>query len=273
MMKRSIVIVTIMLAMLVSFTIIMSNGPVWAKETIRYACSAQIYDALEKKRIAAFTKRTGIRVEVHVCSSPSAVNSVRNDYSDIAATARRLYPRHKEYGYWETVFSKDPMAIIVNKKNPVSSLSEEELKDIFSGSMANWNEVRCRGLDKPILLVVPGKNTAAFKNFSRRPMHRALISYDIMTFKSTMVVQVVERFANAISFIARGVADHEGVKTLKIDGLVPENSGYPYYQVFSFVTKGRPSGAVKQFVEDVLSGEGKKMMVKEGMTPFSGDAK
>ncbi len=271
MMKRNIIIGIIMLAVFVSFIFITGNGPVCAKETIKYACSAQIYDALEKKRIAAFTKRTGIAVEVNVCSSAAAVNSVRNDYSDIAATARRLYPRHREYGYWETIFSKDPMAVIVNKKNPVSGISEEELKDIFSGNMANWNEVR--GPDKPILLVVPGKNTAAFKNFSRKPMQRVLISYDIMTFKSTMVVQVVERFPNAISFIAQGVADHEGVKTLKIDGLAPEDSGYPYYQIFSFVTKGKPSGAVKQFVDDVLSGEGKKIMVKEGMTPFSGDAK
>jgi len=270
MMKRNIVIVIIMLAVIVSFTIITDNGPVWAKETIRYSCSAQIYDSLEKKRIAAFTKRTGIAVEVNICSSASAVNSVRNDYSDIAATARRLYPRHKEYGYWETVFSKNPMAIIVNKKNPVSSLSEEVLKDIFSGNMANWNEVG--GPDEPILLVVPGKNTAAFKNFSRRPMGRALISYDIMTFKSTVVFQVVERFPNAISFIAQGVAHHQGVKTLKIDGVAPEDSGYPYYQIFSFVTKGRPSGDVKQFVDDVLSGEGKKIMLEEGVTPFSGDA-
>ena len=269
-MKRNIVIVIIMLAVLVSFTIITDNGSVWAKETIRYSCSAQIYDSLEKKRIAAFTKRTGIAVEVNICSSAAAVNSVRNDYSDIAATARRLYPRHKEYGYWETVFSKNPMAIIVNKKNPVSSLSEEELKDIFSGNMANWNEIG--GSDESILLVVPGKNTAAFKNFSRRPMQRALISYDIMTFKSTGVFQVVERFPDAISFIAQGVGHHGGVKILKIDGLAPQDSGYPYYQIFSFVTKGRPSGAVKQFVDDVLSGEGKKIMLEEGVTPFSGDA-
>ena len=268
-MKKGLINLMVMLVVLVFFSIIAGTGSVWGKETIRYACSAQIYDALEKKRIAAFTKKTGIAVEVLVCSSASAVNSVRNGYSDVAATARRLYPRHKEYGYWETVFSKDPMAVIVNAKNPVSSLSEEDLRDIFSGNIINWKEVG--GPDKPILLVVPGKNTAAFKNFSRRPMQRALISYDIMTFKSTMAIQVVERFPDAISFIARGVASHEGVKTLKIDGLHPKDGGYPYCQVFSFVTKGRPSGAVKQFVDDVLSGEGKEIMAKEGMTPFCGD--
>lgn len=271
MMKKNPFIAAMILALFVSITIIMGTGSVWATETIRYACSAQIYDAVEKKRIEAFTKKTGIAVEVNVCSSAAAVNSVRNDYCDIAATTRRLYPRHKEYGYWETIFSKDPMAIIVNTKNPVSSLSGEALKDIFSGNMASWNEVG--GANEPILLVVPGKNTGAFKNFSHSPMGRNLIVYDIMTFKSTVVVQVVERFPNAISFIAQGVAHHEGLKTLKVDGLAPEDSGYPYYQIFSFVTKGKPSGAVKQFVDDVLSGEGKKIMAKEGLTPFSGEEK
>ena len=105
------------------------------------------------------------------------------------------------------------------------------------------------------------------------PMQRAPIVYDIMTFKSTMVVQIVERFPEAISFIAGGVANHEGVKTLKIDGLAPSDRDYPYYQILSFVTKGRPSGAVKQFVDDALSGEGKKIMIDEGMTPFSEDQK
>ena len=35
MMKRNLVIVTIMLAILLSFTIITGNGPVWAKEACR----------------------------------------------------------------------------------------------------------------------------------------------------------------------------------------------------------------------------------------------
>ena len=94
-MKKNPFIAAMILALFVSITIIMGTGSVWAKETIRYACSAQIYDAVEKKRIEAFTKKTGIAVEVNVCSSAAAVNSVRNDYCDIAATTRRLYPRHK----------------------------------------------------------------------------------------------------------------------------------------------------------------------------------
>jgi len=44
--------------------------------------------------------------------------------------------------------------------------------------------------------------------------------------------------------------------------------GYPYYQVFSFVTKGKPTGAVKEFIDDVLSGPGTKIMLKRGMTPY-----
>jgi len=45
--------------------------------------------------------------------------------------------------------------------------------------------------------------------------------------------------------------------------------GYPHYQVFSFVTKGKPTGAVKEFVDDLLSGPGKKIMKKMGVMPYS----
>ncbi len=266
-MKKNGITVALLLAVFVCTIALVCAGPVWAEESIRYACSAQVYDALENKRIEAFTKRTGIKVDVNVCSSAAAVNSIRNGYSDIAATARRLYSRHQEYGYWETIFSKDPMIVIVNRENPVSNLSVEDLRDIFSGNIAYWNEV-AGGLERPVLLVAPGKNTAAFKNFERNLMQRAPIAYDILTFKSTMVAEVVERFPNAVSFIAGGVANPGTVKTLAIDGVSPADGDYPYYQIFSFVTKGKPEGAVKQFVDDVLSGEGKKMMMEAGMTPY-----
>jgi len=58
------------------------------------------------------------------------------------------------------------------------------------------------------------------------------------------------------------------VKVLKIEGRSPLDMGYPYYQVFSFVTKGKPTGAAKEFIDDVLSGPGTKIMLKRGMTPY-----
>ena len=261
----STLIVLLICAMALSLTLIAPAGSIRAGEGIKYSCSAQIHEALEKGRIDAFTKKTGIKVDVYVCSSGRTVSLLMNDMSDVAATARRLYPRHRDYGYWETIFSKDPLAFIVNGQNPITDITEESLKEVFSRGITNWKELG--GPDKPIFVVVPGKNTAAYSNFSRKPMGRGLITYDLMAHKSTTVIDVVRRFPWSISFISAGAAQREGVKSLKVDGIVPLDRDYPYCQVYSFVTKGKPSGSVKEFIDHLMSEEGKEIMKKSGIVP------
>ena len=268
-MKRISLIVLIICAMALSVSLIEPAGSIRAEEIIKYSCSPQIYEALEKVRIDAFTKKTGIKIDVDVCSSPTAVRLLMRDMSDVAATAWRLYPRYKVYGLWEIPFSSDPLAIIVNVQNPLTGVTEEELKEIFSGSITNWKEIG--GPDKPIVVIVPGKNTAAYKNFSRKPMLRQIIAYDLIGYKSTMVIEVVRRFPWSISFISQGAARREGIKFLKVDGVDPMDIDYPYCQVFSFVTKGKPSGPVKEFIDHLMFREGKEIMKKIDMMPFSGE--
>ena len=108
-------------AMVFSFMGLASVPALYAGDVLKYACSAQIYDAIEKERIEVFTKKTGIRVYVDVWSSGSAVNAVMKGQSDIASSTRALYYRHKEYGYVDTPFCRDPLAIIVNAKNPLAT--------------------------------------------------------------------------------------------------------------------------------------------------------
>jgi len=40
-----------------------------------------------------------------------------------------------------TVIAMDGLAIIVNKENPVSNLTSDQIKGIFKGEITSWNEV------------------------------------------------------------------------------------------------------------------------------------
>ena len=264
-MKKTTLIFSLICSIALSFTLIVFAGTSRAEKVIRYSCSSQIYEALEKQRIDAFSKKTGIKIDVYDCASDRAVSLLMNDMSDVAATARRLYPGHRDYGYWETIFAKDPLAIIVSMQNPISNITEEALKEVFSGRITNWKDLG--GPDKPIFVIVPGKNTAAYSNFSRRPMGRELIKYDLMGYKSTTVIEVVRHFPWSISFISAGAAHREGLKSLKVDGMGPADTDYRYCQVYSFVTKGKPSGSVKEFIDHLMSEEGKTIMKKIGIVP------
>ena len=238
-----------------------------AQQPLRYSCSAQVYEAFEHQRLDAFTKETGIPVDLYITSSASAVNRLMNDFCDIVSTTRRLYPRHKEWGYVEIPFCKDPLAVIVNEGCCVKNISSKQLEEIFSGDITNWEELG--GENLPIVIVIPDKNTGTFKNFQRVVMKRREIKYDLMTYRSTMVMDSVSCLKGAISFITQGATTaRREITKIKIDGLLPKDKGYPYVQEFSFVTKGTPKGSVKAFIDFVFSQKGQAIARKLGMAPL-----
>lgn len=258
---------TLLIAASALFSWVMpADSTLHAQEKLRYSCSAQVYEAFEKERLAVFTKITGITIDLFVASSGSSVNRLMFGYSDIASTARGLFYPLKESGYVETPFCRSPLAIIAHSSSPLNGITEEQLADIFSGNLENWKGLG--GPDERIVVVIPGKNTAAFENFERMVMKRKEVKYDLMSHQSTMVIDVVKRFPYAISFIASGaVTGAEGVKILNVNGVGPREREYPFYQEFYFVTKGRPEGTTKTFIDFAQSEKGRAIMEKRGMIP------
>ena len=236
-----------------------------ADQKLRYSCSAQVYEAFENARLDAFTKETGISIDLFVASSNSCVYRVMQDMTDIASSTRAIYQRHKDHGLVETPFCKDPLAIITKKATPVNNLREGQLRQIFSGGITNWKGMG--GPDLPITLVVPGDETGAHKNFRRLVMKHKEINYDYLTYKSTRVLEAIEALpVGAISFISRGAQiTHPEIKVLSIDGKKPDDQSYPYHQIFYMVTKGEPTGSVKAFVEFANSKKGRAIIKERGM--------
>jgi len=241
--------------------------PVRAEQPLRYATSAQVYEAFGEKAIRVFEMNTQTRVALHVTSSSFAVNRLMNELADLACTTEGVYYRHKDYGYVEIPFCKDPIAVIIHPRNKIRNLTEAQLRGIFTGRITNWRDLG--GPDHGIVLVVPGKNTAAYKNFDRQMIRRGEIIYDFMTYKSTMAIKAVKKFPYSISFIAQGAASrHSGIITLNIDGRSPKDAEYPYCQMFSFVTKGDPGGPAKAFIDFTFSEKGRAIILEGGMTPL-----
>ena len=267
-MKLNGILKNLLVSLILGAWVLVPASTVTAQEVVKYSCSNQVYAAFSKEHITAFTKATGVKVNVKTASSGSCLISLGRGFSDIAATARKLYNRHDVYGYKEFPVCKDPIAVIARKECGVDSITEEQLQDIFAGVITNWREVG--GADLPVMIIVPGKDTAAHKNFRRQVMKRQDIEHDFMAYDSTMVIEAVKYFpCGAVSFISQGAAmHHKELKTLKIDGLSPTAEDYPYYQIFYLITKKEPEGNLKKFVDFAYSEEGAKIIRKNGMVPI-----
>ncbi len=267
-MKRAAIYALVLFTALLMAWALVPDSAVKAEQTLFYSCSYQVYEAFDKEKIEAFTKATGIKVNVSRASSPSAVYRLMYGYSDVASTSRELYAQHKDYGFTMIPFCKDPLAVITSADCGVDSLTEDQLQEIFSGDIKNWKEVG--GPDLPILVIVPGTETAANKNFRRQVMKQKEIAYNFMTYDSTMAIEAVKYFpCGSVSFIGGGAVAHQKeIKTLKVNGLLPIEENYPYYQIFYYITKGEPKGAVKQFIDFSFSDVGQAIMKKNGMVPL-----
>ncbi len=57
----------------------------------------------------------------------------------------------KKIGFSEVTLLMDGVAIIVNESNPVKALSLDQLANVFSGGITNWNQIG--GSDAPIKLI------------------------------------------------------------------------------------------------------------------------
>ena len=268
-MKSKGILTIVSIALVLGAWILVPAPTVYAQEVLKYACSNQVYTAFSKEAIAEFTQATGIKVDVETAASGSCTYRLITGYCDIASTARKLYQHYAMYGCRDFAFCKDPIAVIAKKGCGIDNLSEDQLQDIFAGDINNWREVG--GADLPILVIVPGKDTAAHKNFRRQVMKHKDIAQDFMAYTSTMVIEAVKYFPyGAVSFISQGTAvQYEELTTIKIDGLSATDRDYPYFQLFYYVTKGEPVGNVKKFIDYTFSDAGAEIIKKYGMIPIS----
>ena len=236
-------------------------------EILRYACCYQVFEAFGMDQLKLFTKATEVGVGLYIASSNSSKQRIINNLSDIASTTRPIDRKYIERGFVQIPFCKDPMAIIVNEANPVKSLTVSQLREIFGGGVANWKEAG--GPDHPIVSVVADRDTGAYENFKGLVMGNREIAYDMMSYKSTDVINIVSHIPWSISFIAQGdVFNKKGIKPIRINNMLPKDAGYPYHQTFYYITKGEPFGATKAFIDFTMSKNGLDIMKKNGMKPI-----
>jgi phosphate transport system substrate-binding protein len=258
---------------LLSFLCVLFDSPANAQDVLKFSCSSQIAEAYGKKIAGEFEDTTGISLDLYLTTSRNAVTRLVNGLSDLAATTRRISTDLRHKGYVEIPFCKDPLAVIAHPKCTrtmpflIDNMTETQLRDIFSGRITNWKEFG--GPDKPIIVIIPRKDSGAYQNFSRLVMGIDEIKYDFMTYQSTTTIEGIKYIPGSISFAAQGaVAKDAFIKTLKINGLSPKDKDYPIYQVFSFVTKGKPAHPANECINFALSKRGHEIIEERGMFPL-----
>lgn len=139
------------------------------------------------------------------------------------------------------------VAVFVHPSNPVSSLSKDQMKGLFTGKITNWKDVG--GKDAPVMVVwgknSPGQNALFTKVIldGEKITAENLETTDYKGIKDTVLAN-----PEAIGIDPLGMAD-ASVKAVKP---TPEVTA-----PIRMVTKGKPSAAVQKLI-DFIKGDGSK---------------
>jgi phosphate transport system substrate-binding protein len=231
--------------------------------------------------------------EVYMKENPSAaiqvtgggsgvgISALINGSTDIANASRKmnatekdkLKERYNTLGV-EVACAKDGITIYLHPSNKVKELTIKQLSEIFKGNIKNWKEVG--GDDAPIKLY-GRENSSGTYVFFQENVVKGDYAPSCQTLPGTAaVVNAVKKDPNAIGY--GGAAYSEGIEICKVkkDDKSPayqataetiKNNQYPISRYLFMYLKSKPTGALKSYIDWILSPEGQKLVVEMGYFP------
>ena len=175
------------------------------------------------------------------------------------------------------------LAIVVHPSNSVNELSLVQLRDIFSGSVLNWQAL---GSDNGEIQLVSREDGSGSRSlFEERVMSGERVSLTAVVMPSSAdVAAYVAKHPDAVGYVSRGDvafwleepgaeaaaqstpdATWPQVKVVRVEGQLPTVANlaeqrYPLIQPLYLVTRGAPTGQVRRFVDFVLSPAGQAII-------------
>ncbi len=223
-----------------------------------------------------FESRTeGLEFKIQTGSSSRGIADTSSGKADIGMTCRPLAP--DEAGMVSHTIAIGGIAVILHGENNVKSLTKEQLVSIFTGRTANWNVLG--GPDHKIVVVSKGQGNETLELFTKYlGIDHSNISSNLILDGNEQTIAAVAENRDSIAFVALSAAESEvekgtPVQLVKINGIeattaAVANRTYPISCPLLLVTKGEPTGHVKDFIEFTMSGEAHSFVVGRMLIPI-----
>ncbi|OUJ18290.1 ABC-type phosphate transport system periplasmic component [Methanonatronarchaeum thermophilum] len=225
----------------------------------------------------AFEDKYGISVSLSGGGSSHGITSVAEERIDLGMASRLVSQDEIDrYGdnFEKHVIGYDGVAIVVSEEiynEGVQDLTVDEVRDIYSGEIQNWEEVG--GPDREILTVSREEGSGTGSVFySSIEIDRADASLDQVSDGNAMVKQSVANSDKAIGFLGLGYVG-DGAESVAIDGVEPTSDNilageYPIDRSLQYYSWGPVDGEAEKFIEFILSEEGQEIVENEGYIPL-----
>lgn len=217
----------------------------------------------------------GVQVEVQTGGSGRGISDTREGKADIGMASRAL--TDKEADLYGVPIARDGICLIVHRDNPVRSLSNRQVIDIFSGSISRWDKVG--GPNQPIEVFNPKPSYSSAELFTQYfNLKYENIKASRQTGDNAVRIAEIANDPNGITYVSVGEAERKmqagmPIRLLALDGVPASsknirNGNFPISRPLTLVTKNTPSGLVRAFIEFSLSPQVTDLVLAKDFVPY-----
>ena len=219
---------------------------------------------------AFMLKYPNVTVSAEFIGSSAGVEAVNAGTVNIGNASRSLKDTEKSAGAVENIVAIDGIAVIVDKANPISNLTKEQLIQIYTGKINNWSRVG--GSDLPIVVVGREAGSGTRGAFEELLGIEDQGRYANEINSTGGVMAKVISTPGAIGFVSIDIID-DTVAPISIDGVEPTEENikagtYLLSRPFVMATKGEiseQSKEVQTLFDYLKSSEGKELIKSIGL--------
>lgn len=235
--------------------------------------STTVLPIAQKAAEVFMNNNPGEEISVRGGGSGVGIASIIDGTCDIAIASRAMKPAELEKASKKGrdlkahVIAMDAIANIVHPSNPLTNLTREQIKRIYTSRASNWKEFG--GPDLRIVVISRDTASGTFEAFSDLVLDKKRVRPDaIMQASNQTIAGIVARTPGAIGYVGLGYLT-SAVKAIGVDGVMPTRDNvlknkYRISRPLFMYTKGKPEGTVKKYIDFLKSPAGQKIVNEEG---------
>lgn len=196
---------------------------------------------------------------------------------------QKAYAGKKQTTFEYTPIGNEAFVFFVHKDNPVTDLTTEQIRDIYSGKITNWKEVG--GKNEKIAAFQRNEGSGS-QSMLKRFMGDTPITDAPTEMVNDLMAGIIEQVAdyksktNSIGFSFRyyveGIIKNPDIKMISIDGIAPtaeniRNGSYPVVTpIYAVTYKENENKNVGKLIDWILSDEGQSIINETGYVGIKG---
>tara|TARA_R110001599_G_scaffold337686_1_gene556197 strand:- start:13976 stop:14788 length:813 start_codon:yes stop_codon:yes gene_type:complete len=197
----------------------------------------------------------GVRVDVQTGGSSRGINDARTGLADIGMVSRALHETEADLTAY--TIAMDGVCMILHRDNSIDVLSNDQIRDIYTGKTRNWRELG--GADLPITVVNKAEGRSTLELFlGYFGLKNSQIRASVVIGDNQQGIKTVVGNPGAIGYVSIGTAEYEEqhglpLKRLRMNAIDASTAQvragrFPLSRPLNLVTQGEPKALVLRFI-------------------------